>query len=130
MERQLDWMRLDSALKKVVPNSPKNLVTFWCTGWAWNCQIIFRCASVHGRAGFIWRYKFYLKSEYKNIQHKLWRAFKADILVDLNILCPLDITCDNFVSRRICAAKVISLFFIHDVCVFCGVLGWIYGPLK
>jgi hypothetical protein len=21
---------------------PKNLHTFWCTGWAWNCQIIFR----------------------------------------------------------------------------------------
>ena len=32
---------------------PKNLHTFWCTGWAWNCQIIFRCASIHGRAGFI-----------------------------------------------------------------------------
>ena len=32
---------------------PKNLATFWCTGWAWNCQIIFRCASIHGRAGFI-----------------------------------------------------------------------------
>jgi hypothetical protein len=31
----------------------KNLDTFWCTGWAWNCQIIFRCASIHGRAGFI-----------------------------------------------------------------------------
>jgi hypothetical protein len=29
---------------------PKNLDTFWCTGWAWNCQIIFRCASIHGRA--------------------------------------------------------------------------------
>jgi hypothetical protein len=32
---------------------PKNLDTFWGTGWAWNCQIIFRCASIHGRAGFI-----------------------------------------------------------------------------
>jgi hypothetical protein len=32
---------------------PKNLDTFWCTGWAWNCQIIFRCTSNHGRAGFI-----------------------------------------------------------------------------
>jgi hypothetical protein len=29
----------------------KNLDTFWCT--ACNCQIIFRCASIHGRAGFI-----------------------------------------------------------------------------
>ena len=40
-------------------------------------------------------------------------------VIYLNILCPLDITCDNFVSRRICAAItwVISLFFIHDVCV-------------
>ena len=27
---------------------PKNLDTFW-----WNCQIIFRCASIQGRAGFI-----------------------------------------------------------------------------
>jgi hypothetical protein len=27
--------------------------TFWCTGWAWNCQIIFRFASIHGRACFI-----------------------------------------------------------------------------
>jgi hypothetical protein len=22
-------------------------------GWAWNCQIIFRCVSIHGRAGLI-----------------------------------------------------------------------------
>jgi hypothetical protein len=27
---------------------PKILDTFW-----WNCQIIFRCANIHGRAGFI-----------------------------------------------------------------------------
>ena len=48
-------MRLDSALKKSSPVylGPTNLDTFWCTGWAWNCQIIFRCASIHGRAGFI-----------------------------------------------------------------------------
>jgi hypothetical protein len=32
---------------------PKNLDTFWCTGWAWNCQMIFRCVSIHGCAGFI-----------------------------------------------------------------------------
>ena len=30
---------------------PKNLDTFW-----WNCQIIFRCASIRGRAGFILYY--------------------------------------------------------------------------
>jgi hypothetical protein len=29
----------------------KNLDTFWCT--ACNCHIIFRCARIHGRAGFI-----------------------------------------------------------------------------
>ena len=34
-------------------SSPINLDTFWCTGWVWNCQIIFRCANIHGRAGFI-----------------------------------------------------------------------------
>jgi hypothetical protein len=28
-----------------------------------------------------YKYKFYLKSEYKNIQHKLWRAFKTDIIL-------------------------------------------------
>jgi hypothetical protein len=32
---------------------PKNLDTFWCAGWAWNCQIIFRFASIHGHACFI-----------------------------------------------------------------------------
>jgi hypothetical protein len=26
---------------------------FWCTGWAWNWQIIFRFASIHGRVCFI-----------------------------------------------------------------------------
>jgi hypothetical protein len=37
-------------LWSVVPNiyRPKSLDTFW-----WNSQIIFRCASIHGRAGFI-----------------------------------------------------------------------------
>ena len=38
-------MRLDSAL---IYLGPKNLDTFW-----WNCQIIFRWASIHGRADFI-----------------------------------------------------------------------------
>jgi hypothetical protein len=49
-------MRLDSALKKKLSPiylGPKNLDTFWCTGWAWNCQIIFRFASIHGRACLI-----------------------------------------------------------------------------
>ena len=47
--------RLDSVPKKSSPIylGPKNLKIFWCTGWAWNCQINFRCASIHGRAGFI-----------------------------------------------------------------------------
>ena len=34
--------------------SPIYLDTFWCT--AWNCQIIFRCTSIHGRTGFILLY--------------------------------------------------------------------------
>jgi hypothetical protein len=48
---------------------PKNLNTFWCTGWAWNCHIIFRCASIHGRASFILFVSFYsfLKYIYKLI---------------------------------------------------------------
>ena len=37
---------------------PKNLDTFW-----WNCQIIFRCASLHGSAGFIlWFIRFKCKN--------------------------------------------------------------------
>ena len=48
-------MRLDLALNKSRPQyiSAQKILTLWCTGWAWNCQIIFRCASIHGRAGFI-----------------------------------------------------------------------------
>jgi hypothetical protein len=51
-----------SFIRVIVPNEiskvnfrveTNNLDTFWWTGWAWNCQIIFRCASIHGRAGFI-----------------------------------------------------------------------------
>ena len=30
-----------------------NRYAFWCTGWTWNCQIIFRFASIHGRDCFI-----------------------------------------------------------------------------
>ena len=58
-------MRLDSALKKVVPDisrpeksrsryisAQKISTLFWCTEWAWNWHIIFRCASIHGRACF------------------------------------------------------------------------------
>jgi hypothetical protein len=34
--------------------SAQNISTlFWCTGWAWNWQIMFRFASNHGRACFI-----------------------------------------------------------------------------
>ena len=46
-------MRLDSALKKSRPQyiSAQKILTLLCT--ACNCQIIFRCASIHGRAGFI-----------------------------------------------------------------------------
>jgi hypothetical protein len=46
------WMLAKNKLSPIYLG-PKNLDTFWCTGWAWNCQIIFRCASIHGRAGFI-----------------------------------------------------------------------------
>jgi hypothetical protein len=34
---------------------PNNLDIFW-----WNCKIIFRCASIHGRAGFILRIFLYV----------------------------------------------------------------------
>ena len=49
-ERQFDWMRLDSALRKSRPRYISALI--WCTGWAWNWQIIFKFASIHGRACF------------------------------------------------------------------------------
>ena len=64
-ERQLDWMRL---LKKVVPApiylGPKNLDTFWWTGWVWNCQIIFRFASILGRSCFILINSYYTKNKH------------------------------------------------------------------
>jgi hypothetical protein len=44
-----------SALKKSGPRyiSAQNISTlFWCTEWAWNWQIIFRHAIIHGRARF------------------------------------------------------------------------------
>ena len=47
--------RYISALKKVVPDlsRPKKSRHYsWCTEWAWNWQIIFRFASIHGRACF------------------------------------------------------------------------------
>ena len=48
---------------------------FWCIN---NISTIsWRPVLVVEKAGG-YRYKFYLKSEYKNIQHKLWRAFKTD----------------------------------------------------
>jgi hypothetical protein len=40
--------------------SAQKISTFWCTGWAWNCQIIFRCASIHGCAGFILSFCYYI----------------------------------------------------------------------
>jgi hypothetical protein len=53
-ERELDWTRLVSTLKKSAPYlGPKILTLFWCTGWAWNRQIIFRFTSIHGHACFI-----------------------------------------------------------------------------
>ena len=67
---------------------PKNLDTFWCTGWAWNWQIIFRFASIHGRACFI----LYRTEKTKNMNFQLiyslnaylflcwiWKAFKAQV---------------------------------------------------
>jgi hypothetical protein len=44
---------------------PNNLDTFWCIGWAWNCQIIFIFASIHGRACFI----LYTKCMYNCLYH-------------------------------------------------------------
>ena len=56
-EREFDWIRLDSTLKESSPIylGPKNIAPnlLWCTGWAWNWQIIFKFASIHGRACFI-----------------------------------------------------------------------------
>ena len=41
--------------------SAQNISTlFRCTGWAWNCQIIFRFASIHGRACFILNTDIYI----------------------------------------------------------------------
>ena len=38
---------------------------FWCTEWAWNWQIIFRFASIHGRACFNrWKEHPYIVLQY------------------------------------------------------------------
>jgi len=54
-EREFDWTRLPWTLKKSSPTylGPKISTLFWCTGWTWYRQIIFRFASIHGRACFI-----------------------------------------------------------------------------
>ena len=47
--------RYISALNKSRPwyiSAQKIWKLFWCTEWAWNWQIIFRFASIHGRARF------------------------------------------------------------------------------
>ena len=51
----LQGTRLVSTLKKSSPTyvGPKISTPFWCTGWAWNRQIISIFASIHGRACFI-----------------------------------------------------------------------------
>jgi hypothetical protein len=54
---------------------PKNLDTFWCTGWTWNCQIIFRFASIHGLACFI----LYIGRYFLPIAYVIWTTcFRAE----------------------------------------------------
>jgi hypothetical protein len=79
---------------------PKNLDTFWCTGWVWNCQIIFRFASIHGRACFIliimknwgraglkssWKLMLYCYKMYRLYRHGM--CFRASSVFVLSILC-------------------------------------------
>jgi hypothetical protein len=79
-------MRLDSALKKSSPIylGPKFLDTFWCTGWVWYCQIIFRCASIHGRAGFI------LKLMFLSFRHRWPLPILAILFRTFCFLPPID----------------------------------------
>ena len=48
---------------------------FRCTGWAWNCPIIFRFASIHGRACFI------LNTDIYNFQqcYNLYQVFSYSV---------------------------------------------------
>jgi hypothetical protein len=54
--------------------SAQKISTLFDAGWAWNCQIIFRCASIHGRAGFILcelkRALYGIKCNFTLIQHQ------------------------------------------------------------
>ena len=55
-QREFDSMRQASTLKKRRPRyiSAQIISTLiWWTGWSWNWQIIFRFASIDGRACFI-----------------------------------------------------------------------------
>jgi hypothetical protein len=59
--------RYISALKKSFPRylGPKISTLFWCTEWAWNWQIIFRFASIRGRACFNrWKEHPYIVLQY------------------------------------------------------------------
>jgi hypothetical protein len=53
--REFDWTRLVSTLIKssLTYLGPKISTLFWCTGWGWNQQIIFRFANILGCACFI-----------------------------------------------------------------------------
>jgi hypothetical protein len=84
---------------------PKNLDTFWCTGWAWNCQIILRCASIHCRAGFILKLatcdRFYNKNKSLHLLRCLTLVLISFYRVNIcllwqNIECsPLSVTTVN-----------------------------------
>jgi hypothetical protein len=85
-QREFDWMRLDSTLKKSRPryiSSQKISTLFVFTGYAWNRQPIFRFASIHGRACFI-LVVYSIKYEYIYLRSLfLWFLFEVHIATEV-----------------------------------------------
>jgi hypothetical protein len=89
-ERQLDWMRLDSALIKSRPryiSALKNIDTCWCTGWAWNCQIIFglNWLLLHRGSGFQW-YRTYERGYETSGSHLRFMLRRSSLVECVSVL--------------------------------------------
>ena len=104
-------MRLDSALKKSCPryiSAQKILTLFWCTGWAWNWQIIFRFTSIHGRACFILYCVDILHPE------DWWRSIRYYFVIKLfNFVLLLFLYQDHLITRKSLLTWVLLNLQLH-----------------
>ena len=112
---------------------PKNLNTFWCTGWAWNCQIIFRCASIHGRANFVLNIKIFTNSNQQTQTYKFTShtaAFLSVVLITEMLQICIQTSYDQNV--QLILKSYLPVVYGTPLCCFCvwllvsrNELGWI-----